>query len=174
MRKRLLLPAEINALQLGSGVLCVGPHRCKVRIPQRDFVAKVSAFIPRAAPEAKPMASTEYVPHNRYRRIWANIKDRCENKNPKAAGFKNYYSRGITYDKRWEDNYKLFEREIDERFGTREEAARKGGGDVLSYTLDRRDNDQGYFLDNLTGWKDKEWQAQHRRTVKKLQAVEDE
>ena len=66
--------------------------------------------------------------------IWQNMKQRCGN--PKATEFSAYGGRGIKVSPEWESDFAVF----------REWAIAHGYADNL--TIDRIDNDKGYFPDN--------------------------
>jgi hypothetical protein len=70
--------------------------------------------------------------------VWAQIKQRCFNKNhPK---YKNYGLRGIDMDPRWKDSYATFSAEIEKEIGKRPSK---------KHTLDRPDNAKGYWPGNV-------------------------
>lgn len=81
---------------------------------------------------------------------WVNMKSRCKEKRPDSKSFKNYSSRGVTYCEEWEyfDNFLT-------DMGERPEGC----------TLDRIDNDKGYYKENCR-WADKNTQSWNKRPVK--------
>ena len=76
------------------------------------------------------------------------IKDKC--RNPKNQDYKYYGGRGISYDERWNDS-SVFIKDINSL-----------GERPTGYTLDRRDNEGGYFLHNLR-WASRKEQSHNRR-----------
>lgn len=92
--------------------------------------------------------------HNaRIYRIWADMKERCNNKNNKA--FKHYGNRGIKVCEEWQKNFMYFYIW----------AIHNGYEDTL--TIDRIDVNKGYEPDNCrwVNWKE---QANNKRTTRKL------
>ena len=91
------------------------------------------------------------VKHGAYRtrlyKIWADMKQRCNN--PNHAKYKSYGARGIKVCTEWKDFYHF-----------REWALCSGYSDIL--TLDRIDNDKGYYPDNCR-WADRFTQQNNTR-----------
>ena len=86
--------------------------------------------------------------NTRIHRIWDNMKTRCLNKNSPA--FRFYGGRGITICEEWlNDRSKFFEW-----------ALSNGYSDNL--TIERIDNDKGYYPDNCA-WVTKEMQYKNKR-----------
>jgi hypothetical protein len=84
---------------------------------------------------------------------WHGIIQRCTN--PNAQSWHNYGGRGITVCDRWLDPW-LFAEDI-ERLGPR----------PVGYSLDRIDNEKGYFADNVR-WADRRTQRTNQRTIADL------
>src|SRR5690625_5072259 len=75
--------------------------------------------------------------------IWVNMRNRCNN--PNNNSYKNYGGRGIGICKEWDE------------FSDFEKWSLENGYDK-HLTIDRKDNDAGYFPDNCR-WVDKKVQA---------------
>lgn len=85
--------------------------------------------------------------------IWHGMKRRCDDKNSKA--YKNYGGRGIKYDESWKDNPEKFINDIEKNLGKRPSK---------KHSLDRIDNDKGYYIENLR-WADYTEQARNKRSM---------
>lgn len=81
-------------------------------------------------------------------RIWSSMKTRCNN--PNRAHYKNYGARGIKVCEEWND-FSCFKKW----------ALSNGYSDTL--TLDRINNDKGYYPDNCR-WITMQEQSNNRRT----------
>ena len=79
---------------------------------------------------------------------WCNIKARCNN--PSHPAYKNYGARGITYAPEWE-SFPAF-------------LAAVGEKPFSEATLDRIDNDQGYFAENVR-WATRLTQRRNSRAI---------
>lgn len=82
--------------------------------------------------------------------IWAHIISRCYNKNTRA--YHNYGERGITVCEDWRNNFDSFYKW----------AIESGYSEEL--TIDRIDNEKGYFPDNCR-WVDDTTQVRNRRVT---------
>lgn len=74
----------------------------------------------------------KHKPNHPLYQTWANLRNRCDNQNNKQ--YKWYGGRGIKYDPRWKD-FPTFLSDVGKR--------------PRGLTLDRIDNDKGYFKKNL-------------------------
>ena len=81
-------------------------------------------------------------------RSWLAMKARCLN--PKAINFANYGGQGILPCDQWIYNFEVFYAEM--------------GARPIGMTLDRIDNDLGYFKENCR-WADKKTQANNRKST---------
>ena len=95
-----------------------------------------------------------------YYRIWRNMVQRCTN--PKDFAYNDYGGRGINVFKAWL-HYDEFEKYLEEALGKRPSA---------KYSLDRIDNNAGYFPDNIK-WSTRKEQARNKRIPKSLQNYSD-
>lgn len=84
-------------------------------------------------------------------RIWASMKQRCFN--PKAHAYERYGGRGITMCEEWANDYLCF----------KEWAMNNGFSEDLS--IDRIDNNQGYFPENCR-WATRAQQQRNKRTTR--------
>lgn len=82
-------------------------------------------------------------------RIWTGMLTRCYN--PNATNYQDYGGRGIVVCNGWRESYEAF----------RDWAMSAGYTEGL--TLDRKDNDRGYFPDNCR-WATHKQQANNRRS----------
>lgn len=79
--------------------------------------------------------------------IWSCIKTRCYNVN--SQDFKNYGGRGITVCDEWKNSFLAFYRDM-------------GPRPSKDHSVDRIDNEKGYFKENCR-WATKTEQARNRR-----------
>ena len=83
-------------------------------------------------------------------RCWVNFRQRCSNLN--HPDFKHYGGRGIDYDPRYND-YINFKNDLIETIGLRQNS---------KLSIDRKNNEKGYWKDNLK-WSTKLEQVLNRR-----------
>lgn len=112
----------------------------------------------------KKLVSTRSIIHNDYKtyeyRKWLNIKQLCNN--PNNNRYKDYGGRGIDFDLKYKDNYILFKNDLIETIGLRPS---------INYSLDRIDNNKGYWKDNWKWSTASEQQSNRRKyTHKKKRA----
>jgi len=105
----------------------------------------------------RELDSEKYTTHgkscSRLYSVWANMKDRCENKNNHA--YESYGGRGIKVCDEWQDFRNFLEWSLTNGY---KEAASRG-----KCTLDRRENDRGYEPSNCH-WVTMKEQGNNRRT----------
>lgn len=81
---------------------------------------------------------------------WSNTIQRCTNQN--NPGYKDYGGRGITICKRWRNSFEFFYEDMGSKPGPK-------------YSIDRIDNNKGYYMDNCR-WATSHQQAYNRRLQK--------
>jgi hypothetical protein len=95
-------------------------------------------------------STTHGMTHTKEFIAWCGMKQRCLN--PKHKSFKRYGGRGITICDRWLKFENFFA---------------DMGYAPAGFTLDRRDNDKGYFPDNCR-WASPKHQGRNRRNNRKI------
>lgn len=101
----------------------------------------------RAAKVTGDRSRTHGKTHTRAHRIWAMMKDRCNN--PKSTSYPNYGARGIKVCDRWANSFELFHQDM-------------GDPPSMNHTLDRIDNDGNYEPSNCK-WSTSAEQASNTR-----------
>lgn len=81
-------------------------------------------------------------------KIWASMCQRCYN--PKATGYEDYGGRGITVAAEWKESFERFIKDVGQRPGP-------------EYSLDRIDNNLGYFPGNIR-WATRKQQQRNMRS----------
>jgi hypothetical protein len=85
-------------------------------------------------------------------RVWQNMRNRCER--PNNTAYKNYGGRGITVCERWR-SFESFFADM--------------GQPPPKHTLERRENDKGYYPDNCY-WATRDTQGANKRNNRSLTA----
>ena len=105
--------------------------------------------------KARELLTTHGMGHTRFYKTWANMKTRCLNK--KTKDYKHYGDRGIIVCEEWldfnnfkEDMYKSYLKHVEE-FGEKQT------------TIDRIDNNDGYYKNNCK-WATRKEQIANQRT----------
>lgn len=91
----------------------------------------------------------KHKPHHPLYATWAMMRNRCNN--PNNGQYKNYGGRGIKVCERWDD-FTVFVSDVGER-------------PHPDQTLDRKNNDLGYFKENVH-WATQKEQTNNRRPYK--------
>lgn len=94
-----------------------------------------------------------------FRALWAGIKTRCYNST--SASYRNYGGRGIMMHEPWRASYRLFCEELLSEIGPRPSP---------QHSVDRVDNDRGYFPGNLR-WATRFEQAANKRNTKLIDGM---
>ena len=82
--------------------------------------------------------------------VWGSMKARCNN--PKHPQYDGYGGRGIKVCERWQHSFKNFIEDM-------------GGRPSYDFSIERKDNDKGYFPENCV-WADATTQVNNRRLNK--------
>lgn len=97
------------------------------------------------------LAKTNAIKHNatgtREYITWTNIKARCTNPNNKA--YKNYGGRGIAICDTWLNSFEVFYRDM--------------GDCPKGFSIERKDNNKGYYKENCI-WASAKTQSMNRRS----------
>ena len=106
----------------------------------------------------KKLLNKKFKIHGDYKsyeyRKWLNIKQLCDNKNNNR--YMDYGGRGIDYDPKYKNDYILFKNDLIETIGLRPGP---------KYSLDRFNNNKGYWKDNWR-WATSSEQQFNRRNCK--------
>lgn len=86
-------------------------------------------------------------------KVWKSLRKRIHN--PNDERYASYGGRGLTVDPRWDESFEVFLQDMGHRPGP-------------GYSIDRVDNDQGYWPDNCV-WATNKSQANNRRTSRILE-----
>lgn len=109
-----------------------------VEIYKRHGISAKTKTCKDCADKIRKQKSTKHgYSRSRYYRIWSDIKDRCFNKNNES--YKDYGGRGIGIYEEWVNNPVLFIEYI----------LNLEDSNTETYSIDRIDNDKGYYPDNL-------------------------
>jgi hypothetical protein len=95
----------------------------------------------------KERATTHGMSNSPEYQSWSTMIRRCTN--PDDQAYSDYGRRGITICERWRNSFEAFYQDM-------------GSRPNLYYTLDRRENDKGYYKDNCR-WATKQEQANNTR-----------
>ena len=95
----------------------------------------------------KPKPPKKFGRHELYK-VWDSMKQRCYNQN--NPGYKNYGGRGIKVCDEWLNDFKRFAEDM-------------GPKPTKNHSLDRIDNNKGYYKENCR-WGTKRQQGNNRRT----------
>lgn len=90
----------------------------------------------------------------RLHRIWGNMIGRCHR--PQNISFHNYGGRGITVCAEWRTSFEAFARDV-------------GDPPSVEHSLDRIDNDAGYYPGNVR-WATRQQQGRNRRGLQIIKA----
>lgn len=155
---RLTILEEVGKYKNGDRIvkcLCDCGNEVTVRLPHIKSGATVSCGCfhreTTADRNKKYTTRTHGESNTRLYNIWIHMKQRCQN--PRDTNYRNYGGRGITVCREWSEDY----------FSFRDWALAHGYRTDL--TIDRIDNDRGYFPDNCR-WATMLEQARNKRPRK--------
>ena len=89
--------------------------------------------------------------HKKTHQCWRDMRQRCNN--PNSHRYYTHGARGIKVCKEWEESYKAFLDDMGEK--------------PDGFTIERLDNNKGYYKENCT-WASPKEQAQNRRTTRHI------
>ncbi len=133
--------------------------RCQCSCPNKTIITAIGNNLRRGISkscicgksEATRIRNTKHSMHGTpVYRTWRNIRERCFN--PKNSHYGYYGGRGITMDPAWRFDFKAFYDHV----GPKPEG---------NYSIDRIDNEKGYFPGNVRWASDEEQRSNKRKRI---------